>query len=850
MASVSGTTSSLGNTTLRGFGGMVSGIDRDSIIEQMSLASQTKIQNQKNAITSLTWKQEAYRGVIDQIVDLQDKYLSYSATSNLTDISLFSKNVITAKGDEKVTKYITASGSSDFLDMMSVRGVEQLATAASVQSGAFDTKAIDTGKKYEGEFKTSNLVGTNLNFGYYGTEDKFYSEGTFTFASSYRDSNGKTVQIDYTAGGKELADQLNASIEANKFKLSSDKTIQFEYDETNDAMKINYVKVKTVGQSFEIDKKNPFTDGNGTVIRAASSALSALGLNTTEAKEEGGNKGYTLETFNANVGVKGGDDTYAFSNKSVTKYTDMASYLKGKKFTITYGGQSKSVELIKQSDLDEINAAADADKEAMFVQKMQANLDKAFGSGKVVVESKDGKIQFDDNTHNGTTLTISSSDDAVMKQIGLDKLNSTKVSMESSLWDNRDRLGLSGLAVGGTEKEQKEAFNEALKNFSINGVQISGLDADTTVSQMIKKINSSDAGVKATYLSNSNKLSLISTETGSGRTIDIGGRKGSNGEWLGSDDNVASILFGGGTSRDGQDAVMYVDFGNGEAERIVSSTNTFDLDGLKVTASGVFGGVTKDGATGKVTFDNTQSVTFDASANIEKATETVKKFIEDYNALIKTINDHITTKPDSSYGPLSDAQKDEMSETSIENWEKKAKEGLLYNDSVMRDLSMDMSGVLNQLLGSVSYDDLEEMGITMSQDLYDGGTLTFDEEKFKAAMGSDPEKVGSVFVGGNGVSKGLTSIVGDTLKQYATRYSYQNNGSYGRLVEVAGSEKMTLSLKNNEIYNQLKEMQEALTTLQTRLKTEQDRYIKQFTSMETAISNMNTQSSYLSSISG
>ena len=46
MASISSTnsSSSLGNTSLRGFGGMVSGIDRDSIVEQMTLGTTTKDQ--------------------------------------------------------------------------------------------------------------------------------------------------------------------------------------------------------------------------------------------------------------------------------------------------------------------------------------------------------------------------------------------------------------------------------------------------------------------------------------------------------------------------------------------------------------------------------------------------------------------------------------------------------------------------------------------------------------------------------------------------------------------------------------------------------------------------------------
>ncbi len=852
MASVSGATTNLGNTTLRGFGGMVSGIDRDSIIEQMSLASTTKIQNQKNAITSLTWKQEAYRGVINQILDIQDNYLSYAAKNNITDPSLFSKNVITAKGDDKVTKYITATGSSDLLSMMSVRGVQQLATSASVQSDSKATGAIETGKEFDDEFYTSTLMGTGLNFGYYGTKDQFFGTGTFSFPSSYKDSNNKTVEIDYTNPDKEeLARQLNEAVKSEQFTVMDGVSIQFSYDKDNDALNLQYVKASGgtgKGTEFKIDDSadavasatKKATD-NGIIIRSNSSALGALGLDKTTAKEEGdkNDKGYTLETFNKNVSN--------VSEKSVTKYDNMASYLSGKKFSITYGGQSRSLELITKSDADEIKKLKDDGKlqeaEDLFMEKMQKNLDKAFGSGKIKVDTNaNGEITFDDASGNDNTLTISSNDSAVMKQMGLDKLNSNKISLEGSLWDNRERLGISGFDAanyGGDEEAAKAAFNEQLKNFSINGVTIKGLDADSSVSQMISKINSSGAGVKATYLSTSNKLSLISTETGSGREITVG-----------SGSDVASQIFGGGTSQDGQDAVMYIDYGTGgDPEKVVSSTNTFELDGLKVTASGVFG-VTKK-ADGTVEFDNTQAVTFAASADVDGVTEKVKKFLEDYNALVKAINTHVTTKPDSSYGPLSDAQKDEMNETSIENWEKKAKEGLLFNDPIMRDLSVDMQGMLNSLLGSgVSYEDLEEMGITVSEDIYDGGTLVFDESKFKTAMKNDPEKVGNIFTGGGNVKEGFTSTVSNTLKQYATRYRYLNDGSYGRLVEEAGSERLTLSLQNNTIYKQLKDMQDTLTNLQTRLKSEQDRYIKQFTYMEQAINNMNTQSSYLSSLTG
>ena len=96
MASVSGAASSLGNTSLRGYGGFGSGIDRDSIIEQMTAGTQSKITNQKNKMTSLGWKQEAFQAVSDKMLALQDNYFSFASGTNLKYPSMFAKNQITA----------------------------------------------------------------------------------------------------------------------------------------------------------------------------------------------------------------------------------------------------------------------------------------------------------------------------------------------------------------------------------------------------------------------------------------------------------------------------------------------------------------------------------------------------------------------------------------------------------------------------------------------------------------------------------------------------------------------------------------------------------------------------------
>ena len=810
MASISSATSSLGNTSLKGFGGPASGIDRDTLIEQMTSGTTSKITSKKQAMTKLTWKQEAFRSISDKILDLQDNFLGFSATSSLSDASFFAKNQISVNGDSSVTKYVKASGTSDMVDYLSLLGVKQLATAANRLSDSMTGPgSVSTGitqSKFESSDKnilTSNLEGTKLVFGTYNSSDKSFNEAvTFTFPSSYTvtgaDGKKETKEIDYTQDPAKLVDQLNEALDSQEFMGKNGKSgIHFKLDGSGNL---------TIEQTADI------TDaGKGYSIRSTSSALTAMGFDKKKLSEDELNNGITLDEFNKS--------TSAFKDSYVTRET-LKEYMTGKSITVTYGGQKKTIELIK--DGDTVNSYDD------FKKLLQTRIDKAFGKDKITVETgTDGGLSFKP-VNSQETISINADSLELRNAIGIQANQSNKLSLDSSLYYNREQLGFD-------KNMTEDEFNTKLKDFSINGVAISGLTKDTTVNQLMAMINENDEiGVKASYIAGTNQFSLTATETGSGRKIELGG--------------MAENIFGSKdetNNRDGQDAQILVSYGNGVETTVTSSTNSFDLEGLTVTVSGTFG-FNSDG-----TVDRSQSVTFSAAADVDAVTERVKKFVEDYNALVKEINSQITTKPDSSYAPLTDAQKEEMDDKSIENWEKKAKQGLLFGDTTLRDLSSSIQGVLTDLMGSgVSYDDLEKIGITISDDYTDGGTLSFDETKFKAAMTSDPDLVSNIFTGGGEVKKGLISIVEDTLTPYATRWTYKNGGSYGSLIEEAGSEKISLSLTNNQIYTQLQEMQDAIDRLNDQLKTEQDRYISQFTQMETLISQMNSQSGYLSSLSG
>ena len=830
MASVSGT-SSLGNTALRGFGGMTSGIDRDSIIEQMTLGTSTKIRNQKKAMTNLEWKHEAYQSISGKILDLYDNYFSYASSNSLKNGSVFARNQITVQGKDEYTKLIKASGTSKLTDQLSILGVKQLATSSvrkssSYTGGSLETKLTDLSQ----DFQYSKLEGTQLRFGQWNDKEKAFKNSViFTLPSTYKDDAGKVQTIDYTAAPSDLADQLNKAIEQSNQTLGDTKlseAIKFRYDENSDKMLIE-------------DAGNGKFASSGYSIQNNSSALSAFGFDSQDGNKAQYDDGISLEEYKKSVEI----NSTGFTNTYIGKQNAI-DYMKDKAVTFTFNGSSKEITLITSDEAAALNSISDkAQKMEAFKANIQSRLDKAFGTGKVEAKiDSTGALSFS-ATKGSDTVSITSDDKSILKNWGIVSGASNKLNVSGTLEDNASVLGL--------QKTDTDAFPADGKlNLVINGVSIEGLTNRSSISDIVDKINSTaEAGVKATYVDATGEFALVSSETGKGRQISLDselaqklfGQKGTDGKY----DKMAGFT-------DGQDAIIGVSYGNGMNVTLERSSNTFDLEGLSVTVSGVFNADKYDAA--KNTWDNSDisgSVTFSAKANVDSAVETVKKFFEDYNALVTEINTQVTTRSDSSYGPLTDEQKKEMSEESIKNWEKKAKEGILYGDTTLRDLGADVEGVFLKFLNSgADFEKLKEIGITYSDDMRDGGTLVFDESAFRAAMEKDPEKVGQIFTGGGDIKKGLSQIVEDTLTPYATKYASRNGNSYGRLIEEAGSGKIPLSAMNNLIYNQLKDMQSTIEKLRTQLKTEQDRYISQFTTMETLISQMNTQSGWLSQLRG
>ena len=354
---------------------------------------------------------------------------------------------------------------------------------------------------------------------------------------------------------------------------------------------------------------------------------------------------------------------------------------------------------------------------------------------------------------------------------------------------------------------------------SINNVAIKGLDENSTVSDLLSKINSSDAGVKASFSAVTGQLIVSANQTGAAEELNLTG-------------NMATALQGAVTR--GTNATLDVTVNGKRVENYdAGANNTFNLDGLNVTLKGNF---TTEGVQDAVSF-NTQT-------DSDKIVSAIKSFVDDYNAIIKEVHSGYTTQPlsksgGSAYEPLTEKDKEGMSDKAVDAYESKAKTGLLFGYN-------DLSNLYNEMRSAISNLGLSDIGLSTE---YDSDskvtTLKLDEDKLRETLSSDPEKVKKAFVG-DGTTGGLASKTSDTVKKYAST----SMAGYGVLVKKAGTTKKATSLLDNTLQKQINNLDDDISKWTTKMNTQIDNYTRMFSQLETLMNTMNGQSSMLSSLMG
>ena len=273
-----------------------------------------------------------------------------------------------------------------------------------------------------------------------------------------------------------------------------------------------------------------------------------------------------------------------------------------------------------------------------------------------------------------------------------------------------------------------------------------------------------------------------------------------------------------------------------DAVTITRSDNKFTLDGVNFELLGTNTTTDTDGNPVP-----TDPITFSTESETDDLYKKISDFVTDYNNIISLAYGKYTesNKTDGdTYAPLTDAQKKEMSESQITSWETNAKKGLLQNDSLLYNLTLNMRSAMNDQVSSMQ-SALYQIGITTKSDDYSttNGQLTIDEDKLKDALTNDPDKVAALFTSSDGIATKLKDVIDSNINP--------SMADPGLLIQKAGSDSSTVD--NSLLANNIKDYDTQITSLKSLLEDQQDYYYNKFTQLEQYMSQMNSQAGFFTS---
>lgn len=259
---------------------------------------------------------------------------------------------------------------------------------------------------------------------------------------------------------------------------------------------------------------------------------------------------------------------------------------------------------------------------------------------------------------------------------------------------------------------------------------------------------------------------------------------------------------------------------------LTSNTTNISVSGLELEILG-----TTEGETVNITVTNDVSGIYD----------TIKDFLSEYNALLKEMNSYYNADSAKGYDVLSDDEKEAMKDSEVEKWEDKIKDSLLRRDSTLNSI---ISSFRNKMMGTFTASNgktysLSSIGISTSGDYAEGGLLhirgdeddaEYADEKnvLKQLLEEDPDAVTDVFTH-------LTESLYTDLQKKMSRTPLSSALTF---------------YNDKEMNSQLSDYKTRISKLEAKFNEMEDRYYKQFTAMEKAMANMQSQQNSLASYLG
>lgn len=789
-------------------GGITSGFDTEAMVTQLLSSYQTRIDKQSQKITKLSWQQSAYQDITKKITEFKNTYFDVlKRDTYLMSPSTFNK----FKADVTATSNADASGLT-------------VSTTSNSSSGSYKIKLNQAAK-------ASTAQGNSITSGNFKLDlDKALSSASGEVKTNDDGSKTWTMNfaLDVQVGGirKTISFSADALLGADGNVADKDAAKSSIIDSLNQKLQESF------GYSGKTSGATGATDANGKEWFLQVK----LGSDGKAEFQVGGNASVSVAENKGNFGLAQPKEKVAISTGSVvTGVNALQVEIGGKNVSVAFNGVSstyydskgqtgneailaeykelKTAAYRKSYNLADNEIVSDEQLEKFTYSNEQAAKDKNAASIKEALKGVAGYTFNFDGTYVTAADSNGNSVDFSMTSVEGGTLGLTKASAS-----NKINSG-STLSDLGFKPEADGTYK-----LNINGTEIS-LDKKSTISSMMSAVNKSAAGVTMTYSSLTNSFTLESKEFGGAGKVEVGDT--SLGRSLGLVDDNGTV----GAS-EGQNAIFEI---NGQ--EVYLNDNTYTLDGNTFT------------------FNDNMTIGETYTVNIAKDSTTVKdalkKFVESYNKLIDDVYGYIGKSPakdddGNTYEPLTNAEKDEMSDDEITKWEEKAKQGVLYNDSTVSTV---MSQMRSALYTSVTLDDgskfgIYNLGIKTSSEWSEHGKLQIDENAFDKAFENNEDAIIKLFTDSDtGMMKKLNSVIDGAVKSSGAA------NTRGTLVRKAGKADSSVTT-DSTIYKEMVKMQDRLKELQDRYDTKEEYWWKVFTNMETAMADLNSQTSYISSYLG
>lgn len=708
--------------------GLISGLDTDSIVQELVSAYSTKKEKYEKAQTKLEWKMDAWKTMNSKIYGF---YTSSLSGMRLSSAYSLKSSTVSDSSVAKVTASSTAVNGTQKLK------VKQLAASGYMTGG--EIKTTD-GSKVEGGTLLSDMgisAGSKLQVN--GNEVTVTSDMTMnTFVAALKeagvtanfDENNQRLFINSSKPGAEgeftitagNADGLNAVQTLGIFAVKD-----VDGNETADMAKYRELAKNGIGEQKSI----------------AAAIVAAVDKSTTYTESE-----------------------LAAYNSTISAYDQKASAVSGyesKQTVVKNYEEQKAIAEKHESKLDEYRK--------LLVKETVQNDDGTETEVEYTdAELADMKQYIKDNNGASDSDTIKKLEEytkVVNARAYLDEYNAA----DAYISDSANKTAYTEAKAFIDDADNITAYNEA-KTYVEDAANITAYNEAKTA------VSSSSA---ASFTSDAARIS-------------------------------------------GQDSIIEL---NGAT--FTSSTGTFSINGLSITAM-------------QVTGNNEVSVT--TATDTQAIYDKIKGFLGKYNELITAMDTAYNATSAGDYEPLTDDEKEDMTDSQIEKWETKIKDSLLRRDSTLGNASSSMKSIMSRsfeingktyslntfginTLGYFSADTNERGCLHIDGDADDSNT-SGNADKLMAAINEDPEAVTSFF-------QQLSNTLYDDLTK--------------RMASSSVSSIYTI-YNDKQMSSEYSDYKDKIDKWQDKLDYYEEYYYKKFSAMETALSKLQSSTSSLSNLLG